>query len=137
MSIYTTKEFDRSDVLEFTLVGNEYTQRRALTDLDSIYVVPDPYIGVSSLERKVLNPEEGRGDRRIDFVNLPRQCTVTIFTVSGKMVRKLNYSASDDNRRLSWDMRTKDGLEIAHGVYFYAVEVPGVGTKTGKFAIIK
>ncbi len=34
-------------------------------------------------------------------------------------------------------MRTKDGLEIASGVYFYAVEAPGIGSTTGKFAVIK
>ncbi len=137
LKIVTKKSFDRYDAFEFTMVGNSYSNEKAKNDLDNIYTVPDPYIAVSTLERKVFNPDEGRGDRRIDFVNLPRQCTVKIFTASGRLVRTLQHSATEKNRRLSWDLRTKDGLEIAHGVYFYVVDAPGIGTKTGKFAVIK
>ncbi len=135
--IRTRKSFDRNDVIEFTMVGNSISTQKAKSDLDSIYVVPDPYIAVNRLERKILNLEEGRGERRIDFVNLPAECTVKIFTAAGRLVQEFNFNASDENRRASWDLRTKDGLEIAHGVYFYAVEAPGIGVKTGKFAIIK
>ncbi|RMF60472.1 MAG: hypothetical protein D6748_04025, partial [Calditrichaeota bacterium] len=137
LKIVTKKSFDRNDVFEFTLVGNSYSNEKAKNDLDNIYTVPDPYVAFNPLERKVFNPDEGRGDRRIDFVNLPRQCTVKIFTSSGRLVQTLEHNATDDNHRLSWDLRTKDGLEIAHGVYFYVVEAPNIGTKTGKFAVIK
>lgn len=137
MRIFTRKTFDSRDAFEFTLIGNIVTDSQSKVELDNIYTVPDPYIAVSSLERKVLNAAEGRGDRRIDFVNLPPQCTVHIFTAAGKLVRTMEHSASAANRRMSWDLRTKDGLEISHGVYFYVVEVPGVGTKRGKFAVIK
>ena len=105
--------------------------------LNDIYTVPDPYVAVSSLERRVINEQEGRGDRRLDFVNLPQKCTVSIYTVSGKLVRELDHYATEDNKRLSWDLRTKDGLEISYGMYFYVVDAPGIGTKTGKFAVIK
>lgn len=135
--IVSRKSFDRNDVIEFTMVGNSIDDNKAKSELDNIYVVPDPYIAVNRLERKVFNPEEGRGERRIDFVNLPKECSITIFTVSGKFVQKIMHVASEENRRASWDLRTKDGLEIAHGVYFYAVEAPGIGVKTGKFAVIK
>lgn len=135
--IVSRKSFDRNDVIEFTVVGNSIDDNMAKNELDNIYVVPDPYIAVNRLERKVFNPEEGRGERRIDFVNLPKECSISIFTVSGKFVQKIVHVASEANRRASWDLRTKDGLEIAHGVYFYAVEAPGIGVKTGKFAVIK
>ena len=42
-----------------------------------------------------------------------------------------------DKGREPWDMRTKDGIEVAFGVYIFHVDVPGVGEKIGKFAIIK
>ncbi len=135
--IVTRKTFDRHDAIEFTVVGNDFNNTKAANELDNIYVVPDPYIAVNPLERKVYNEAEGRGDRRIDFVNLPRECSITIFTVSGRLVQRIQHSATEANRRASWDLRTKDGLEIAHGMYFYVVEAPGVGKKTGKFAVIK
>ena len=88
-------------------------------------------------ETKVFDQDEGRGDRRIDFVNLPRSCKISIFTAAGKLVRELQHNAAEDNRRAAWDLRNKDGLEISHGVYFYAVEAQGGATKIGKFAVIK
>jgi hypothetical protein len=36
-----------------------------------------------------------------------------------------------------WDMLSKDGNEIAYGIYLYHVEAPGIGEKLGRFAVIK
>lgn len=137
LKIITSKAFDRNDVFEFGIRGNAIETKKAVADLNSIYTVPDPYIAVSALERKVINTDEGRGDRRIDFVNLPRKCTITIFTASGRLVRQLEHVADDEYSRESWDLRTKDGLEITHGIYFWVVDAPDIGTKTGKLAVIK
>lgn len=136
-SITTNKPFNRYDAFEITVTGNYISQDLAKSEMDDIYVVPDPYISVNPLERKVINQEEGRGDRRIDFVNLPQECEIFIFTSSGKLVRSLQHSTSDNNSRKSWDLRTKDGLEISHGIYFYVVESPEFGSKRGRFAVIK
>jgi hypothetical protein len=136
-TIVTSKPFDRTDQFEFTMRGNNVNENKAKNDLDKIYTVPDPYLGVNTLERKVINEKEGRGDRRIDFVNLPAQCKISIFTVSGKLVREIEHSSATNFSRHSWDLRTKDGLEVAHGVYFYVVEAPGVGKKIGRLALIK
>ncbi len=135
--IVTKKTYDREDVIEFSLEGNIINANASKDVLNNIYTVPDPYVAVNTLERRVINEEEGRGDRRIDFVNLPQKCTISIYTVSGKLVRELDHYATEKNKRRSWDLRTKDGLEIAYGMYFYVVDAPGIGTKTGKFAVIK
>ena len=137
LKVITAKPFDRHDVFEFTMRGNDIDQAKIVTDLEKIYTVPDPYIAVSALERKVINQEEGRGDRRIDFVNLPPECHISIYTASGKLVRELDHRGDATMSRKSWDLRTKDGLEIAHGVYFYVVDAPGIGVKRGKLAVIK
>ena len=136
-SITTYKPFDRYDAFEISVTGNYISQDLAKSEMDNIYVVPDPYISVNPLERKVINQEEGRGDRRIDFVNLPQECDIFIFTSSGKLVRTLQHSTSENNSRKSWDLRTKDGLEISHGIYFYIVESSKFGSKKGRFAVIK
>jgi hypothetical protein len=36
-----------------------------------------------------------------------------------------------------WNMLTRDNLAISYGVYVYHIEAPGIGEKTGKFAVIK
>lgn len=133
----TKKPFDRNDIFDFTLVGNEVKTQVLRNEMEDIYVVPNPYIAVSTLERQIINTDVGRGDRRIDFVNLPAECTISIFTVSGRLVRQIHHSGTADEGREIWDLRTKDGLEIASGYYFYHVDAPGIGGKSGKFAIIK
>lgn len=65
------------------------------------------------------------------------ECTIRVYSVSGKLITILNHSATQDDGRESWDLTTRDGLEIAYGVYFFHVDAPGIGEKIGRFAIIK
>lgn len=134
--ITTTKPFNRSDVYRFKVTGNEIAESIAESVLDSIYVAPDPYIVVNPLEsRNTQLP--GRGERRIDFRNLPQQCTIKIFTISGRLVKTLDHSASQFDSFESWDLKSDDGLDVAYGVYIYHVNAPGIGEKIGRFALIK
>ena len=136
--IRTRKPFSSQDVFEFSTTGWQApAEENKENVLDNIYVVPDPYVAVNSLERMQSAALSGRGQRRIDFVNLPLQCTIRIFTVSGKLVTVIEHDGFQDNGRESWDLTTKDGLEIAYGTYFFHVEAPGLGEKIGRFAIIK
>jgi hypothetical protein len=109
----------------------------AMESLDKIRVVPNPYVTASSFEPP-LNPgiTSGRGERKIDFTNLPANSTVRIFTARGELIASLAQEGNIANGTVSWNLRTKENLDIAFGVYFYIVESP-VGTKTGKIAIIK
>jgi hypothetical protein len=131
------KPFDRNDVISFTVTGNTVNVQRQQAEMDRIYVVPDPYVAVNPIERKVINEDEGRGDRQVDFVNLPERCSIYIFTASGKLVRRLTHEASEANSRAQWDLRTKDGLEIAHGIYFFVVKADDGSIHRGKFAVVK
>ncbi len=137
LRLTTAKPFDRNDLFAFTITGNSTQKEMVKKDLQDICVVPNPYVAASSLEQKMLSEDMGRGDRRIDFVNLPAECTISIFTVSGRPVREIYHSASADKGREIWDLRTRDGLEVASGYYFYYVDAPGIGGKSGKFALIK
>ncbi len=68
----TDKPFTRDDVLRFSVEGNALQENLPESALDDIYVVPDPYVAVNSLEpRNILL--SGRGERRIDFRNLPQE----------------------------------------------------------------
>jgi hypothetical protein len=133
----TKKPFDRNDVFTFKVIGGEVQQQKVASAMDNIYTVPDPYIAASTLETRLVNQDVGRGDRRIDFVNLPTSCTISIFTSSGRLVRELQHESIQEAGREPWDLRTKDGLEVSHGVYIYHVDAPGIGSKIGKLAIIK
>jgi hypothetical protein len=99
------------------------------------YVVPNPYVEAASFEPARF-AESGRGDRRIEFRGLPQECTIQIYTVAGKLVQTLRHDASTFGI-VPWDLRTKDNLDVAPGLYIFHVDAPGLGTRIGKFAIIK
>jgi hypothetical protein len=135
--VQTYKPFSSEDVYEFSTAGWNAANEQNESLLDNVFVVPDPYVGVNSLERKQSSALSGRGERRVDFVNLPRQCTIRIYTVSGKFVDVIDHDAMQDNGREPWDLTSIDGLEVAYGIYFFHIDAPGIGQKVGRFAIIK
>ncbi len=92
--------------------------------LDRINVVPNPYYAFSGYETSRL-------DNRIKFINLPQSCTISIYTVSGTLVRK--FRKDNDLTYLDWDLRNASNIPIAGGVYICHVDVPGVGEKVIKW----
>ncbi len=137
LKVTTTKPFAKTDIFEFSMRASEYSVSRAKEALANVYVVPDPYVAVNSLEPRRPTGFIGRYQRLVEFVNLPRQCTIKIFTASGTHVKTLEHVAEGDNGRAPWDLITRDGLEAAFGIYFFHVDAPGIGEKIGRFALIK
>jgi hypothetical protein len=99
------------------------------------YVVPNPYVEAASFEPAPFNVT-GRGERRIEFRGLPSSCTIRIYTVRGDLVQTLRHDNSFAGF-VPWNLRTKDNLEVAPGLYIFHVDAPGIGTHVGKFAIVK
>jgi hypothetical protein len=99
------------------------------------YVVPNPYIGYASFEPGKF-AISGRGERRMEFRAIPLGATIRIYTVHGDLVRTLRQDGSNDGF-VPWDLRTKDNLDVAAGLYVFHVDAPGIGTYLGKFALIK
>ena len=132
----TSKPLTRDDVLRFSVQGNAMAEMIPESSLDEIYVVPDPYVAVNSLESRNLQLS-GRGERRIDFRNLPRQCTIRIFTASGRQVKLIEHNAATDQSFATWNLKSDDGLDVSFGLYIYHVEAPGIGEVVKRFSIIK
>ncbi len=133
--LVTKKPFRNGEYFEFTTQAPQFDKQKAVNDMDKIAVVPNPYVGAASWEPSTV--EVGRGERRIYFINLPQQCTIRIYTISGKHVKTIEHNSSVDNGQEPWDLTSKDGMDIAYGVYVYHVDAPGVGEKIDKFAVIK
>lgn len=71
------------------------------------------------------------------FYNLPQKCTITILDVSGQIIDRINFIAPNPNDgTYTWDMFSKDGIEVANGLYIYVVEYEG-GKQVGYFAILR
>src|SRR5690606_23579932 len=107
--------------------------REALRD---IYVVPNPYVATNEIEPRNPVSNTERGERRLYFANVPQRCTIRIYTLAGELVDVVEHDSALDDGKAFWDLRTKDNMNIAYGLYFFHVESPE-GEYTGKFAVIK
>jgi len=136
VEIRLRKPFLSPDVFEFTTHAARVDKELAKDQMDRIKVVPNPYVVANSWEP--LNPyASGRGPRELHFTHLPPRCTIKIFNIRGQLVDTIEHNLPLWDGTEIWNMRSKDNLDIAYGVYIYYVEAKGIGKKIGKFAIIK
>ncbi len=135
--INITKPFRYGDEYYFTTPLPHVDESSATLQLDEIRVVPNPYIAATTFESP-LPPgiTSGRGERKVNFQNLPADSKVKIYTARGQHIRTLDHDGSLHSGTISWDLKTKENLDVAYGVYFYVVESE-FGSKQGKLALIK
>ncbi len=134
--IRTQKPFKTGDYFIFSTNSASIDEQLARQELEEVKVVPNPYILGAKWEKRTLF-SSGRGERKIDFIHLPEECTIRIFTLSGALVKKIEHNSSLLDGSESWNLVSDDGMEIAYGVYVYHIEAPGIGEHIGKFAVIK
>ena len=132
----TTKPFYQDDYFAFSTKAARMDENKLKNELDKIAVVPNPYIAAASWERK-NRYQSGRGERKIDFIHLPPVCTIRIYTVSGALVKTIYHNNALQDGSHSWNLVSEDGMDIAYGLYIYHVDVPGMGSHIGKFAVVK
>jgi hypothetical protein len=119
-------------------IGAAFTVKSALSnsaDLLSgkakITVKPNPYKSKALFDSETLPYEH-----RIAFLNLPPNARITILDVSGQVIDQFRYDAADGvTGSMYWDMFSKDGIEVASGLYIYVVEYDG-GQQVGYFSIL-
>lgn len=116
-----------------------------------IGVYPNPYYGNAywdgSSERL----------RKVYFYNLPEECEIVIYTLSGDVIKRIQHNAASDGSDLrwfenyasdkkqkfaggehAWDLITENDQAIATGLYLFTVKNGKTGhIKTGKFLVIK
>ncbi|MFZ5515986.1 MAG: hypothetical protein ACOY90_05080 [Candidatus Zhuqueibacterota bacterium] len=134
--IHTMKPFSKKDSYSFTTLKAYIDSRTATSELDKIAVVPNPYVAASEFEIKP-NLQSGRGDRLINFIHLPAKCTIRIYTLAGELVQTLNHDSPFEDGAESWNLLSKNQMDVAYGIYIFHVDAPGVGEHIGKFAVIK
>jgi hypothetical protein len=136
LKIILNKPFLSFDTYNFKMKGPSVSLTKAKSDLNNIRVVPNPYIAAEVWEPRNTY-SSGRGPREIHFINLPAQCTIRIFNVSGTLVKKIDHYATVENGTEIWDVLSNEKFEVSYGVYVYHIDAPGIGQRTGTFAIIK
>ncbi len=158
LRLVSKKPFFDFDVFRArTRANTPFTKSQAKRDLKDVKVVPNPYYG------RAFEYQRSLFDKRLKFINLPDECTIRIFTVSGDLVRVLQHTGLSNNDRVNsdplntsatfedpdadltsievWDLRNRRGSFVASGMYIAVVEPRGVakgaGKKIVKFAVIQ
>ncbi len=126
----------------------------AASNLENIYVVPNPYLGQSKFDGRRDKDQTGDRSKRIWFVNLPEKCTIKIYTLAGDLVDEIEHSGTSTVDVINpskathtgiaqsgtepWDLLSKHDQIIASGVYLYSVEDHATGNvKVDKLVLIK
>ena len=132
-----SRPFWKDDFIEFTVNTYEGINEDSLSKtMDEIKVVPNPYVATNVMEPAVSNQFLNQR-RQLMFTNIPAKAVLKIFTISGILIREIKINNSPERGIIHWDMLTKEGLEIAAGMYLYHIEAETGEEKIGKFAVIK
>ncbi|MFH1196745.1 MAG: hypothetical protein V1720_13670 [bacterium] len=91
---------------------------------DEISVFPNPYF--------VGNNTTGQDYVR--FTGLPVKATIRIYSLAGVFIRK--YEKEDMSQYIDWDLRNEHGEMVASGIYIAYIEMPGIGNKILKVAVV-
>jgi hypothetical protein len=102
------------------------SQPRTITlvnsDFSAVQVFPNPW-----------RSDKHAGHPSITFANLPANCTVKIFTTSGRKAREFNNVSGSMN----WDLTNDSGDKVASGVYVYLITDAQGNKIKGKIGIIR
>jgi hypothetical protein len=108
-----------------------------------VYCYPNPYFLDGDYAERGL---ENRGNElpvaragTIMFANLPHQCTISIYTLDGDLVRRLDHDAPEGSGTASvhrWNIISRNTQWVVSGLYYWVVE-SAYGSQVGKLAIIK
>ena len=113
---------------EFSIDGLNPTlneEVKTKSDLDLITVVPNPYYAYSEYEENALM-------NKVKITNLPDDCYVTIYTLSGTKVRQ--FEKHNTQTYLEWDLTNFANTPIASGFYLIHVkDLTSGGERVVKF----
>lgn len=124
---------DIRDAYSFKVEGSKINRTEISQDMSKIRVVPNPYV-VSSLWEPEFGELRREPLRQIQFINLPPECTIYIFTVDADLIKTIYHNSTNGTE--VWDLRAEGGREIAAGVYIYLVKTQDI-EHLERFAVIK
>ncbi|MFH1755008.1 MAG: T9SS type A sorting domain-containing protein [Candidatus Latescibacterota bacterium] len=105
-----------------------------LNTLPKIYAVPNPYRTGGSVF--TTTNYHNFPDNKIRFVNVPAQCTIRIYTVSGDLIWEKNYD-NETGGNIEWDVRNLSSEDVHSGIYVYKVEDTKGDYMYGRLVIIR
>lgn len=121
------------DVFQFDVEGSSVNFQ---SDLSQVKIVPNPYITRAGWD---LDNDY----QRIQFINLPTECTIRIYTISGDLIKTIQHESpyaggftSHTRGTAYWNLQSENSQKVSTGVYVYFITSP-YGETIGRFAIIR
>jgi hypothetical protein len=97
----------------------------------NVTVTPNPY------KRTALNDvRSDPSSHSVTFLNMPEDFTLTIMDVTGQIVFQ-DVVEGAANGQYKWDLFSKDGVEVASGMYIYHIQYGEGREVTGHLAILR
>jgi hypothetical protein len=126
-------------VLEFPLPSAETVEEQGL----EVIVYPNPYridggYAASGYENRDRTKSAERA-REIHFANLPRVCTIRIFSIDGDLIKQIDHNEPDGgpgSQEEVWNVISRNTQAVVTGIYLWHVE-SDMGEQLGKLVIIK
>ncbi len=115
-------------------------------DQDQVYVVPNPASAETMAPWALEANNDDPTGLKVEFRHLPAAvCTIRIYSLAGDLVNTINHDRMEDlgngdyasTGTSTWDLVSRNGQDVASGVYIFSVEAEGFDTKVGKFVVIR
>lgn len=125
---------NRAPLYRFTTAGLStltFNKERGTNALDLIRVVPNPYYAYNEDANSQI-------DARIKIVNIPSAATISVFSLSGTLVRQFNVDfrnvpGQNQTTFVEWDLKNQVGIPVASGTYIIHIDGKELGEKVVKF----
>jgi hypothetical protein len=123
---YTVNSNNVAPIYEFNTedIAPEKGVSQKVNSMDLINIVPNPYKAFSAYETSPV-------DNRVKITNLPKTCTISIYTLAGTLVRRVKKD--DELTFFDWDLRNNKNVPIATGLYIIHVDAGDLGEKVLKW----
>ena len=95
------------------------------SNLNNVIAYPNPYRPGTAV------------DGKLKIINLPIDCTATIYNIAGEKIREIKESDLGNLGWIDWDGKNDSSEPVARGVYLYVIIASDGSKKIGKFGMIK
>lgn len=107
-------------------------------------VYPNPYrladnYNAQGWEDPQRQGEDPERSRKMTFTNVPNVCVVSIYTMDGDLVRRIDHNEDPGNSQATvvvWNLISRNTQAVKTGLYIYTIE-SAEETQIGKLVIIK
>ena len=102
--------------------------------MDQIRVVPNPYFVTDQIQRSPY-------DAKIFFTKLPKQCTISIYTINGELIKKFEHNelTSPEPEKYAvevWDLIASSKQRVASQTLIAKIETPNGANSIQKFSVV-